>query len=125
MESVGQLSGVALEILYQPLLEKTETKRLTYGDMLTEINRRLLAIAGYGDELYTELRWQELLPKDNLMQAQAGLALKQLGVSGDTLVQEAGYDPDVERKKRALEPDNNLGSAFLKAFDAGGEVGEE
>ena len=125
VESVGQLSGVALEILYQPLLEKTETKRLTYGDMLIEINRRLLAIAGYGDELYTELRWQELLPKDNLMQAQSALTLKQLGVSGDTLMQEAGYNPDVERKKRALEPDNNLGSAFLKAFDAGGETGAE
>jgi len=34
VESAGQLSGVALEILYQPLLEKTETKRMTYGDML-------------------------------------------------------------------------------------------
>ncbi len=123
VESTGQLSGVALEILYQPLLEKTETKRMTYGDMLIEINRRLLAIAGYGDELYTALRWQELLPKDNLMQANSALALKALGVSGDTLVQEFGYDPDVEREKRARESD--LGSALLQAFDQGGVSTEE
>ena len=121
-ESIGQLSGVALEILYQPLLEKTETKRMTYGDMLIEINRRLLAIGGYGDELYTELRWQEMLPKDQLVQAQAALTLKQLGVSGDTLLQEFGYNPDTEREKRALESD--LGSALLKAFDQGGVPAE-
>jgi len=123
VESIGQLSGVALEILYQPLLEKTETKRMTYGDMLVEINRRLLALGGYGEELYTALRWQELLPKDSLMQANAALALKQLGVSGDTLMQEAGYDPDVEREKRKLE-DTGLGEALLRSFDAGGELTE-
>jgi hypothetical protein len=117
LDNVGALSGVALEILYQPLLEKTLAKRVTYGDMLVELNRRLLAIGGYGEENYTELRWQELLPKDAQMQANAALSLKQLGVSGDTLIQEFGYDPDVEREKRAKESD--LGSALLQAFDQG------
>lgn len=118
VESVGQLSGVALEILYQPLLEKTETKRLTYGDMIVELNRRLLAVGGFGDSSYTELRWQELLPKDVMLAANAALAMKQLGISTDTLVQKFGYDPDVEREKRAKETD--LGQALLDAFDRGG-----
>lgn len=118
VESVGQLSGIALEILYQPLLEKTEAKRVTYGEMIVELNRRLLALGGYGDQLYTQLRWQQLLPKDVQVQANAALSLKQLGVSGDTLIQEFGYDPDVEREKRAKE--SELGSALLEAFDQGG-----
>jgi len=118
VESVGQLSGIALEILYQPLLEKTEAKRVTYGEMIVELNRRLLVLGGYGDQLYTQLHWQQLLPKDVQVQANAALSLKQLGVSGDTLIQEFGYDPDVEREKRAKE--SELGSALLEAFDQGG-----
>lgn len=117
VESVGQLSGVALEILYQPLIEKTEAKRVTYGEMIVELNRRLLALGGFGDENITQLHWQDLLPKDAGVQAQAALSLKQLGVSGDTLVQQFGYDPDLEREKRAKESD--LGQALLQAFDRG------
>jgi hypothetical protein len=86
--------------------------------LIVELNRRLLALGGYGDDNLTELRWQELLPKDAQIQANAALSLKQLGVSGDTLIQEFGYDPDVEREKRAKESD--LGSALLTAFDQGG-----
>jgi hypothetical protein len=117
LDNVGALSGVAFEILYQPLLEKTQAKRLTYGDMLVELNRRLLAIGGFGDENYTELRWQDLLPKDKVAETNAALVLKQLGVSSDTLVQQFGYDPDLEREKRAKESD--LGQALLQAFDRG------
>lgn len=118
VESVGQLSGIALEILYQPLLEKTEAKRVTYGEMIIELNRRLLALGGHGEDKFTSLRWQELLPKDAQVEAGAAVTLKQLGVSADTLIQEFGYDPDVEREKRAKE--TNLGQALLDAFDRGG-----
>lgn len=122
VESVGQLSGVALEILYQPLIEKTNSKRVTYGELIVEINRRILALGGFGDNNITKLRWQELLPKDAQTQASAALSLKQLGVSSDTLLQGFGYDPDVEREKRMRETD--LGQVLLKAFDSGG-AGDE
>lgn len=118
VESVGQLSGIALEILYQPLLEKTEAKRVTYGELIIELNRRLLALGGYGEDHITSLRWQNLLPKDAQVEAGAALTLKQLGVSADTLIQKFGYDPDIEREKRAKETD--LGQALLNAFDRGG-----
>lgn len=118
VESVGQLSGIALEILYQPLLEKTEAKRVTYGEMIVELNRRLLVLGGYGDDKTTSLRWQELLPKDAQVEAGAALTLKQLGVSADTLIQEFGYDPDAEREKKARETD--IGQSLLSAFDRGG-----
>lgn len=117
LERVWGLSGVALRILYQPLLEKTETKRLLYGDMLIELNRRLLAIGGYGD-LRTILHWPELLPDDELRVRQAALIDKQLGVSVDTLLRRLGYDPELENQKRQVEGDE-LGEQLLKAFDRG------
>lgn len=118
LDRAGSLSGVALQILYQPLLEKTGTKRLLYGDMLVELNRRLLAIGGYGDDLHTTLHWQEVLPQDQMQERQAALIDMQLGVSQDTLLQRLGYDPDLERQKRELNS-AQLGEQILSAFDRG------
>ena len=118
LDRAGSLSGVALKILYQPLLEKTNTKRLLYGDMLIELNRRLLAIGGFGDALRTQLHWQEVLPQDPMQERQAALIDMQLGVSQDTLLQQLGYDPDLERQKRELNS-AQLGEQILSAFDRG------
>ena len=120
VESVGQLSGIALEILYQPLLEKTEAKRVTYGEMIIELNRRLLAIGGFGNDIQTKLVWQELLPKDQQVIANAALAKNQLGVSKETLIRELGnYNPDDE-KIRWQNEQKDLGGLLLKEFDSGG-----
>lgn len=100
VEGVGSLSGVALQILYQPLIEKTETKRRLYGDLLVELNRRLLAIGGFGDDLMTELHWPEIIPGDPEAEAQTLLLWQQLGVSQDTILRRLGLDPELEREKR-------------------------
>lgn len=121
VESVGQLSGIALEILYQPLLEKTEAKRVTYGELIVETNRRLLAIDGKGENNITTLHWQPLLPKDVGVQTSAALAKRQLGVSGDTLIQELGYNPDDEKLKRGEEV-KTLGEELMNQFDRGYQV---
>ena len=42
VDNIGALSGVALEILYQPLMELTYVKQMTYGPLLEEVNRRAL-----------------------------------------------------------------------------------
>jgi hypothetical protein len=118
LDRVGPLSGVALAILYQPLLEKTETKRRTYGRMLAELNRRLLAIGGFGDQNETTIHWPDLLPADPLAARQAALIDQQLGVSTDTLLQKLGYDPDLERAKRDVTA-ADAGEALLAAFDRG------
>jgi len=118
LDRAGSLSGVALQILYQPLLEKTNTKRLLYGDMLVELNRRLLSIGGFSDDLRTALHWQEILPQDAMQERQAALIDMQLGVSQDTLLQRLGYDPDLERQKREAAS-TDLGEQLLTAFDRG------
>jgi len=118
LDRAGSLSGVALQILYQPLLEKTGTKRLLYGDMLVELNRRLLAIGGFGEDNHTFIHWQELIPSDPLQERQAALIDQQLGVSRDTILQKLGYDPDLELQKNQVSSDQ-LGESLLTAFDKG------
>ena len=119
LDRTGQLSGVALAILYQPLLEKTESKRRTYGDMLVELNRRLLALGGYGEENHTVIHWPELLPRDMLQERQAALLDEQLGVSRDTILTRLGYDAELEAQKRELENDEDT-AARARRYNRGG-----
>ncbi|MGQ9555901.1 MAG: phage portal protein [Anaerolineae bacterium] len=118
LDRAGALSGVALSILYQPLIEKTETKRRTYGDLLVELNRRLLALGGFGEENQTVLHWPELLPGDPKAEAETALLQQQLGVSQDTLLQRMGFDPDLERQKHQVSA-QHLGEQMLTAFERG------
>ncbi len=118
LDRAGALSGLALNILYQPLLEKTETKRRTYGDLLVELNRRLLALGGFGEENRTVLHWPELLPGDPKAEAETALLLQQLGVSQATLLQKLGYDPELEAQKREVGG-QQLSEQMLTAFERG------
>lgn len=118
LDNIGSLSGVALQILYQPLLEKTETKRRTYGDLLVELNRRLLALGGFGEENRTVLHWPELLPRDPKAEAETALLHQQLGVSRSTILEKLGYDPQLEAQKREVAS-QELGEQMLTAFERG------
>lgn len=119
VESTGQLSGVALRILYAPLINKTESKRLTYGALLVELNRRLLELGGFGPANVCALHWGELTPSDPLSERQVALLDEQLGVSQDTLLTRLGFDADSEREKREREA-GDLGEQLLTAFDRDG-----
>jgi len=118
LDSAGNLSGLALRILYGPLVEKTETKRLLYGDMLIELNRRLLEIGGFGSDNITELHWQTMLPEDEKQKRETALVDRELGVSDATLLTQLGDNADLEKEKKARDAEA-LGSNLLKAFDQG------
>lgn len=118
VENLGQLSGLALKVLYGPLVGKTETKQQTYGDLLVELNSRLLEMGGFGVGLETTIHWPEMVPMDELQQRNVLLIDKQLGASQDTVLSKAGYDPDIERRKKAEEPPA-IGAQLLRAFDRG------
>lgn len=118
LDSTGALSGVALRILYQPLLDRTEQKRLTYGGLLVELFRRVLDLAGFGADNLVSLHWSELLPANRLEELQAALLEQQLGVSDDTVLRWLGYDPDEETMKRDADG-AALGDQLLGAFDRG------
>jgi hypothetical protein len=115
------LSGVALEILYRPLLERTNVKRLLYGDMLRDMCSRLLELGGFQANIPVEIHWQNMLPTNVLEEAQTGLIYEQLGVSRDTILTRLGFDPELEEEKTATEKteEGNVGSTMLSNFDKG------
>lgn len=125
LETIGDLSGVALAILYQPLLEKTETKRGTYGELLTELNRRLLALGGFGEELRPKNVWPELLPRDPKAEREALLLDDQLGVaSKETIAGKLGYDWETEQERIEQER-QNMGDQMLTQFERGTAMGAD
>lgn len=102
LDNVGSLSGVALRILYEPLLELIESKRETYGAMLTELNQCLLAMkfGGSPSDYGVRVVWPELLPRNVAEETQNAILKQQIGVSQETLLRELGYDPGLESQRR-------------------------
>lgn len=108
----GNVSGIALELLFMPLLKKTDKKRCLYGELLIDVSKALLVLAGMSGDIDITLNWQSPLPHDDLQSAQTALVLKQLGISDDTLQRELGYDPDEEAlrsQEEAAQPLTNSG----------------
>lgn len=122
LEGVGQMSGLALKILYGPALELTNTKRGTYGDALEELNRRILAVSHameYDPTLEVAIGWKDALPTDEVQTLAAAEAKQRLGVSKHTLIEELGYDPEQEAERRQDEADASMEN-MQRTFDKGG-----
>ena len=118
LDNVGQLSGLALKILYGPLVRKTETKRRLYGRLMHDVSVRVAELGGFGAGLDATMRWPEIIPDDPMMEATTAEALQRAGVSVATTLAEMGYDPDAEAERRAQDQ-TNIGAALLTAFDQG------
>ena len=118
VENVGQLSGLALKILYGPLIRKTEVKRRLYGRMISEVSRRSAELAGYGPDVDAQVEWPEIIPDSPLDEAAAASALQAAGVSKATTLSQMGYDAEFEADQ-SRDENGNLGAAIMGAFDAG------
>lgn len=123
--SIGGLSGVALRILYQPLLEQTGTKRGTYGDFLADLNRRLLVLGRIVPSPVT-IAWPNPIPFDFKETAEGLVMAKELGLSQETALGELGFDPDLEEERRARDSvpaSSGLGGILDGAgFNGGGAL---
>lgn len=92
--NLGALSGFALRILYGPLLAKTAVKRGTYGGMLQQINRALLVLGNYEDEVVENI-WQDPLPANAIEKAQLFATLATAtGGNVEAAARIAGYTRD-------------------------------
>jgi hypothetical protein len=120
VESTGQLSGVALRILYGPLIELTEKKQLRFGRMIKECAQALLTIGNVVGAV--ALHWTDPLPGDEKAKVEVAEGKKRIGFSEDTLIRELGGNPEQEREKRQLDV-ADTGTALLSAFNRG--VGAE
>jgi hypothetical protein len=99
----GNISGVALELLFMPLLQKTEKKRCLYGKLIIDVSKALLILGNFSDDIDITLEWQQPIPHDDLASVQSALAKVQLGISKFTVIGEQGYDPQMEMDRSLAE----------------------
>jgi len=120
-DKLGALTNFALRVLYQDAMSKLEDKRGLYGEMLVEINHRLLALAGLDSDGGTVV-WPDVLPIDEVGQVSALKADMEMGlVSKQTAAHERGYEWEDEEQRLAQESmtGDNVGAALLRAFGQG------
>jgi len=119
LDSIGQLSGLAIQIMFQPLLQKNGTKQLLYGEMLSDLCARLLELGGQGEDHTVDVEWPDPLPSDPVATGAAAEGHQRMGiVSKDTLATKFGYDYSQEKGKIASEG-QDAGDQLLTAFDRG------
>lgn len=123
---LGATSGFALRLLHGDLLEKTQAKQRTYGDMLVELNRRLLELAGYGDDNICEVIWHDPLPmNEQESMTRDGFELDRNLVSRETVQTRRGLDPTAENEKIQAEStaddmrEGNVGALWVRQFAQG------
>jgi hypothetical protein len=117
-ENLGQLSGLALKVLYGPLLRKNGVKQRLYGDMLIELCQRLLELGGFGADADVSITWPDPLPEDPMAQRQAAESDERLGASKATILESLGYDAKKEAQRKKGEQES-MGDQMLGAFDKG------
>lgn len=117
MQNIGVLSGLALHILYQPVLELTSQKRVLAGPALEQACETLLEMGGFGGRTVS-VEWPELLPGDPTLEGIVFEKDKLLGlVSQETLMRKRGYDPTLERARLAREGEKTGPNKTTKGGD--------
>lgn len=105
------ISGVTLSILYAPIIQKTDLKQISYGDMLLRLNHKMLELMGYPNHEDHEgmvVVWPENMPGSAYLTRQTLMTDSQLGASTYTVMEKLGYDPVEEEARRNTELEHQL-----------------
>jgi len=120
-DKIGSLTNFGLRVLYNDALDKTSTKRDTFGEALLELVHRLLVLDNRpGESGYIE--WPDPLPVNETERLQSdGFDLDRGLVSKETISERRGYDFEEEQEKMSSEQQasDNIGSMLLRAFNRG------
>lgn len=124
-DKAGQLTDLGIKVLWSDPVSKNSTRRLLYGDGLTEINRRLLALQGI-DEPVPDIHWGADVPTDEAQDAKlilddlaAGIVSKE---TASTLRGHTWEGEDGEREKifaeaeQARQQEGNVGGLVVRDF---------
>jgi hypothetical protein len=131
-DKIGALTNFGLRVLWADAIDKNDTKRQLYGDMILELNRRLLVMAGYEGEASRSgvLRWGDALPVNIMEEMQADKIAQDAGwVDRETIAKryEARYGVDYEtivaniaaQKEADNATNSNVGAMILRNFSQG------
>jgi len=121
----GNLSGIAIKLLFMSLLKKMNKMRCLYGELIIDVSIALLVLADFSPDIEITLGWQDPLPVDILADVQAAQLKNQLGVSKATLLRELGYDPVEEAKLKAEEAAEALKNNPLVQGVVPGQQGDD
>ena len=110
-DSGRTISGAALEVEIQPLVQKVARKRRLWDTFYQERNRRLLdLLERFGGEPIDGLRrtatiWPNVLPSDNELAVRSAVALVESGIQSrrTALTALGSDDPDTELDRIATE----------------------
>lgn len=116
LDGVGNLSGLALRILYAPLIAKTRKKQLRYGRMIKECVEALMSIGGITGEV--KLHWADPLPGDEKERVEVAEGKLRVGVSTQSVLSELGYDATHEAAQRETHA-GETGRALVDALERG------
>ena len=129
VDDVGSLSGVALKLLFGPLIALVDAKRSCVGPMLETLAHHLLEMSGRPGwaNFRVHVRWPDVVPSDARTEAETAILLQQAGVSRATTIEAMGYDAETEENLRAEErqSDADLGRGLLDQGDASGAGADE
>jgi hypothetical protein len=128
-DKLGALTNFGLRVLYTDALGKCDTKRLLLGEMLLELNRRLLVLNGMEGEASRpgEVIWNDPLPVNVIEKFQGQAEELAMGVvDKQTIAEENGRDWEAIKARLDEEKstgDNAVGAAILRAFNPiGGNI---
>ncbi|MGZ3677030.1 MAG: phage portal protein [Ktedonobacterales bacterium] len=99
----GTISGAAIELLYGVAVEKTETKRSLYGELLEDICRCALAMGGFDPMTDIAIVWPDILPSDKMAAANEAQVYLGLGISKETVFQRLGFEYKDEQTRLVAE----------------------
>jgi hypothetical protein len=99
----GNMSGIAIELLFMSIIKRNDMKRCLYGELMIDVSLALLVLNKMSGDIEIEINWQNPLPNDDTSSFQAALLAKQIGVSDQTLLEERGYDPEQEMERNQNE----------------------
>jgi hypothetical protein len=120
-DKVGNLTNFGLRVLYHDALQKIDTKRELFGDMLLELNRRMLIIGGKGDDP-GGVEFSDMLPPNEIEETAALKFDIEMGLcSKETASIKRGYDWEEEQEKIAADKQStdNIGLEIIRQFNRG------
>lgn len=124
-DRIGDVTNFQMQVIYEDTMTKLATKRELYGEMLTEVNRRLLVIGGFSNTDAGKINWPDIIPVNEVEETSSLQQDLNMGiVSKETVAMKRGYDYAQEQEKIAADKTNesNIGAALLNAFNRGNQI---